>query len=42
MALKAVFVGIDKYLWTCTNRISFQSESDACAGSECPQWREHR
>ena len=24
------------------NRVSFQSESDACTGSEHSQWREHR
>ena len=27
---------------TGCNRVSFQSESDACTGSEFPQWREHR
>ena len=26
---------------TGCNRVSFQSESDARTGSECPQWREH-
>ena len=27
---------------TGCNPESFQSKGDACAGSECPQWREHR